>query len=33
MQQPHWISDYGDDNQIKKHRMEVIGREMEIKYP
>lgn len=33
MQQPHWVSDYGDDNQIKKHRMEVVGREMEIKYP
>lgn|GEM_PF-210895 len=31
--QPHWISDYGDHNQIMKHRMEVIGREMELKYP
>ena len=31
--QPHWISPYGDHNQIMKHRMEVIGREMELKYP
>ncbi|MFD1630506.1 sulfatase-like hydrolase/transferase [Pseudopedobacter beijingensis] len=30
---PHWISDYGDYNQIMKHRMEVKGREMELKYP
>lgn len=30
---PHWLSPYGDGNQIKKHRMDVIGREMELKYP
>ncbi len=30
---PHWLSPYGDSNQIMKHRMEVIGREMEMKYP
>jgi arylsulfatase A-like enzyme len=33
MDQPHWTSDYGDYNQIMKHRMDVIGREMELKYP
>ncbi|WP_256009917.1 sulfatase-like hydrolase/transferase [Desertivirga xinjiangensis] len=30
---PHWESAYGDYNQIMKHRMEVSGREMELKYP
>lgn len=30
---PHWFSDYGDNNQIMKHKMEVVGREMEKKYP
>lgn len=33
MDQPHWFSDYGDTNQIMKHKMEVVGREMEKKYP
>lgn len=33
VENPRWISDYGDYNQIMKHRMDVIGREMEIKYP
>ncbi|HRN46415.1 MAG TPA: hypothetical protein PKW69_00160 [Niabella sp.] len=31
--QPHWYSSMGDDNQIKKHRMEVVGREMERQLP
>lgn len=33
MDKPHWFSDYGDSNQLMKHRMEVVGREMERKYP
>lgn len=33
MDKPHWFSDYGDYNQIMKHKMEVVGREMEKKYP
>ena len=33
MDKPHWFSDYGDNNQLMKHRMEVVGREMEKKYP
>ncbi|MGV3545783.1 MAG: sulfatase [Pedobacter sp.] len=33
MDKPHWFSDYGDNNQLMKHRMEVVGREMERKYP
>ncbi|WP_073233309.1 sulfatase [Pedobacter caeni] len=33
LDQPHWYSTYGDENQIKKHRMEVKGREMERLYP
>lgn len=31
--QPHWYSSMGDNNQIKKHRMEVVGREMERQLP
>lgn len=30
---PHWISPYGDQNQIMKHRMETTGRDMERMYP
>ena len=30
---PHWYSSMGDDNQIKKHRMEIVGREMERQLP
>lgn len=30
---PHWISAYGDKNQIMKHRLETTGREMERMYP
>lgn len=30
---PHWISSYGDQNQIMKHRMETTGRDMERMYP
>src|SRR5690606_38060979 len=26
---PRWLSAYGDENQLLKHRMEVIGRDME----
>lgn len=33
MQSPRWFSAYGDKNQIMKHRMEVLGREMEKLYP
>ncbi|WP_222539315.1 sulfatase [Pedobacter polysacchareus] len=33
LDQPHWISSYGDQNQIMKHRMETTGREMERMYP
>ncbi len=33
VQSPRWISGYGDYNQIMKHRIEVQGREMELKYP
>lgn len=31
--QPLWYSSMGSENQIKKHRMEVVGREMERKLP
>lgn len=33
LQNPRWDSSYGNENQILKHRMEVIGREMEKQYP
>lgn len=33
LDQPHWYSSMGNENQIKKHRMEVIGREMERELP
>lgn len=33
LDQPHWTSPYGDQNQIMKHRMETTGREMERMYP
>lgn len=33
LSQPHWGSAYGDENQIIKHRMDVIGRDMERMYP
>jgi len=33
MQKPKWFSAYGDYNQLMKHRMEVVGREMERLYP
>ncbi|ACU03007.1 sulfatase [Pedobacter heparinus] len=33
LDQPHWYSSYGDQNQIMKHRMETTGREMERMYP
>lgn len=33
LDQPHWTSAYGDQNQIMKHRMETTGREMERMYP
>lgn len=33
MQDPKWFSPYGDYNQLMKHRMEVVGREMERLYP
>lgn len=33
MQEPRWFSPYGDYNQLMKHRMEVVGREMERMYP
>lgn len=33
LDQPHWYSTYGDQNQIMKHRMETTGREMERMYP
>lgn len=33
LSKPHWYSSYGDENQIKKHRMEVVGRDMERQYP
>ncbi|RRN76651.1 N-acetylgalactosamine 6-sulfate sulfatase, partial [Pseudoxanthomonas sp. SGD-10] len=33
IENPRWLSPYGDHNQIMKHRMEVKGREMEMKYP
>lgn len=33
LSQPHWGSSYGEENQILKHRMNVIGRDMERKYP
>lgn len=33
MQDPSWYSAYGDENQLRKHRMEVQGREMERMYP
>lgn len=33
VESPRWLSPYGDYNQIMKHRMEVIGREMERQYP
>lgn len=31
--EPRWHSNYGDENQIKKHRMNVVGRERERLYP
>ncbi|HOZ84499.1 MAG TPA: sulfatase-like hydrolase/transferase [Niabella sp.] len=33
LDQPHWYSIMGDENQIRKHRMEVVGREMEKMLP
>lgn len=33
LDQPHWYSSYGDENQIIKHRMDLKGREMERLYP
>ncbi|MNX95652.1 Arylsulfatase [compost metagenome] len=33
LDQPHWYSSYGDQNQIMKHRMEITGRDMERMYP
>lgn len=30
---PHWGSSFGNENQILKHRMNVVGRAMERKYP
>lgn len=33
LDQPHWFSSYGDQNQIMKHRMETTGRDMERMYP
>ncbi|MBD1420871.1 sulfatase [Sphingobacterium chuzhouense] len=33
IEQPRWLSPYGDHNQVMKHRMEMIGREMETQYP
>jgi len=33
IEQPRWLSPYGDHNQIMKHRMDVIGRDMEQQYP
>lgn len=33
IEQPRWLSPYGDHNQIMKHRMDVMGREMEQQYP
>lgn len=30
---PHWYSEYGDENQIIKHKIETVGRDIERKYP
>lgn len=33
LDKPHWESTYSNKNQIMKHRMENVGREMERMYP
>ncbi|SDM32674.1 Arylsulfatase A [Pedobacter steynii] len=33
LDEPHWYSSYGDENQIIKHRMDLKGRAMERLYP
>ena len=33
LEAPHWYGSAGDENQIIKHQMNVVGRDMERKYP